>query len=69
MNYLGSRGIETAIHYKPNHQHSYFKLAGVQLKEADAAYEEIITLPLHCKLTDENVDYIINSVINYIANQ
>jgi perosamine synthetase len=60
--FLAERGIETGINYVPNHLHSYFQREGVTLPETERAYVEILTLPLHCALTDDDVTVVIGAV-------
>jgi dTDP-4-amino-4,6-dideoxygalactose transaminase len=60
--FLAEWGIETGINYVPNHLHSYFRRDGVTLPQTERAYAEILTLPLHCALADEDVAAIIAAV-------
>ncbi|MEG0392481.1 MAG: DegT/DnrJ/EryC1/StrS family aminotransferase [Anaerovoracaceae bacterium] len=58
---LAERGIATNVHYKPLPMLSAYKNLGFNIEDypnATAQYENEITLPLHTKLTDEEVDYI-----------
>ena len=65
MEFLGNRGIETGINYVPNHLHSYFWVDGLRLPETESAYTEILTLPLHCALSDSDVKFVIDSVASF----
>ncbi len=63
---LNKRGIQTGIHYKPNHLLAYYK-SDYSLPNTEKFYSEIITLPLHSDLSHEEVDYIcdtLNSIID-----
>lgn len=60
--YLNANGIETGIHYVPNHLHPLYSRCGVTLPVTEAAYNEILTLPLHCDLTDDDVEHVVKSV-------
>jgi perosamine synthetase len=60
--FLAEWRIETGINYVPNHLHSYFRRDDVTLPESERAYAEILTLPLHCALTDEDVAAVIAAV-------
>ncbi|MCR4584592.1 MAG: DegT/DnrJ/EryC1/StrS family aminotransferase [Lachnospiraceae bacterium] len=54
-------GIPCNVHYKPLPMMSAYKKLGFDIKDypnAYAHYENAVTLPLHTKLTDEDVDYI-----------
>ncbi len=62
MNFLNDKGIDTGIHYIPNHLQSFFKQYKTSLPVTEKLYNEIITLPLYVGLEMNKVDYIINSV-------
>ncbi len=58
---LAERGVNTNVHYKPLPMMTAYKEMGWDIKDFPNAYEyyeNLITLPLHTKLTDEDVDYI-----------
>ncbi len=60
---MAESGISCNVHYKPLPMHTAYKKLGFDIKDfpnAYAHYENEITLPLHTKLTDEEVDYIID---------
>ena len=59
MKYLKDQDIETGVNYIPNHLHSFYKQENLVLPETEKAYEEILTLPLHCKLSDSDLDRVI----------
>jgi dTDP-4-amino-4,6-dideoxygalactose transaminase len=65
MRLLDRHGIETGVNYMPNHLHSYFKRDGLILPEAERAYREILTLPLHYGLSDSDVEEVIDCVRDY----
>ena len=59
---LAERGIATNVHYKPLPMMTAYKVLGWDIKDfpnAYAYYQNLITLPLHTKLSDEDVDYVI----------
>jgi len=62
MHYLRDAEIETGINYIPNHLHVYFRREGLPLHETEQAYREILTLPLHCALSDLDVRCVIAHV-------
>lgn len=51
-------GIECGIHYKPNHLLSLYGGRAVTLPVAEAAYRQMLTLPLHVELTEADQDRI-----------
>ena len=59
---MAERGIACNVHYKPLPMMTAYKNLGFDIKDYPNAYkrfENEITLPLHTKLTDEEVDYVI----------
>ncbi len=61
---MAERGIATNVHYKPLPMHTAYKNLGFDIKDypqAYAQYKNEMTLPLHTKLTDEDVAYIIQN--------
>lgn len=62
-------GIACNVHYKPLPLLTAYKNLGFNIKNypnAFAHYENEITLPLHTKLTDNEVDYIIENYCNIV---
>lgn len=61
---LAERGVNTNVHYKPLPMMTAYKEMGWDIKDFPNAYDyyvNLITLPLHTKLSDEDVDYIITN--------
>ena len=61
---MAERGIATNVHYKPLPMHTAYKNLGFAIKDYPNAYEQYkneVTLPLHTKLTDEDVEFIIEN--------
>ena len=61
---MAERGIATNVHYKPLPMHTAYKNLGFDIQNYPNAYEQYqneVTLPLHTKLTDEDIDYIIKN--------
>lgn len=66
---MAERGIATNVHYKPLPMMTAYKALGFDIKDYPNAYhlfENEITLPLHTRLTDEDVDYVINNFIDIV---
>jgi dTDP-4-amino-4,6-dideoxygalactose transaminase len=63
---LNSFGIGTSVHYVPIHMHSYYKkkygFLDEDFKNAKKFSDNVITLPLYPLLSDENVNYIIDTI-------
>lgn len=59
---LAERGVNTNVHYKPLPMMTAYKVMGWDIKNfpnAYAYYENLITLPLHTCLSDEDIEYVI----------
>lgn len=54
-------GIETGTHYKPIHKMTMYR-SDIKLPITEKAGQQIVTLPTHPNLTDENITKIIDSV-------
>lgn len=62
MGELAEKGIAANVHYKPLPMMTAYKAMGWDIKDFPNAYryyENLITLPLHTKLSGEDVDYVI----------
>ena len=58
---LAEEGISTNVHYKPLPMMTAYKKLGFDIEDFPNAYDyyrNLITLPLHTKLSDEDVEYI-----------
>lgn len=56
---LSMQGIQTGIHYQPNHRLDYFKQSNaIQLPVTEKVFNEILTLPLHVDLTVSDIKYV-----------
>ena len=59
---LAEKGVSTNVHYKPLPMMTAYKEMGWDIKDFPNAYDyykNLITLPPHTKLTDDDVDYVI----------
>lgn len=61
--YLTSNNIEWGFHYQPNHQLSLFR--GDNCQTADRLGEELLTIPLHAELTDDEQTRVIAAIRNF----
>ena len=67
---LAEKGIATNVHYKPLPMHTAYKNLGFDIKDYPNAfdmYKNEITLPLHTLLTDEQVEYVVESLKEVIV--
>ena len=61
---MAERGVACNVHYKPLPMMTAYKTMGWNIKDFPNAYqyyENLVPLPLHTKLTDEDVDYVIKN--------
>ena len=66
---MAEAGIACNVHYKPLPMHTAYKNLGFEIKDFPNAYNLFvneITLPLHTRLTDEEVSYVIENFIRII---
>ena len=66
---LAEQGIATNVHYKPLPMMTAYHTLGfdiINYPNAYAMYENEITLPLHTKLSDDEVDYVIENVLQVL---
>ena len=64
---LAEQGIATNVHYKPLPMMTAYKSLGFDIQDFPNAFEHYkneITLPLHTKLTDEDVEYLCSKLKN-----
>lgn len=68
---MAEGGIATNVHYKPLPMMTAYKNMGFDIKNYPNAYAQFaneITLPLHTRLTNEEVDYIIDTYIRIVKS-
>ena len=67
---MAERGIACNVHYKPLPMMTAYKNLGFDIKDYPNAYHQFeneITLPLHTRLTDEDVAYVIGNFVEIIS--
>lgn len=68
---IAEKGVATNVHYKPLPMMTAYKNLGFDIKDYPNAYHQYkneISLPLHTSLSDEDVEYIIDSVKAVLEN-
>lgn len=68
---MAERGIACNVHYKPLPMMTAYKALGFDIKDFPNAYNLFVnevTLPLHTRLTDEDVEYVISNYVDIIKN-
>lgn len=66
---MAEQGIATNVHYKPLPMMTAYKAYGWDIKDfpnAYAYYENLITLPLHTLLSDDDVEYVVENFKNIV---
>ena len=66
---MAERGIACNVHYKPLPMMTAYKALGFDIEDCPNAYhlfENEVTLPLHTRLTDEDVAYVIGNYVDII---
>jgi len=73
MTQLANREIETTIHYpKPLHlqpAYSSFGYPRCSFPLAERASERVLSLPIHPEMTDEQVSYVANAVVEAVGTE
>ena len=66
---MAQRDVATNVHYKPLPMHTAYKALGFDIKDYPNAfhmYQNEVTLPLHTLLTDEQVEYVLDSLVSVL---
>lgn len=69
---MAERGIATNVHYKPLPMMTAYKAKGIDIKDYPNAYkffENEITLPLNTRMTEEDVEYVIENLIEILKGE
>ena len=67
---MAERGIACNVHYKPLPMMTAYKNLGFDIKDYPNAYRQFeneVTLPLHTRFTDEDVEYVIGNFCEIIS--
>jgi len=62
INKLKEKGIDCGCHYCPNNHYEMYTHQSGDTKVTEELYKGIVSLPLHMKLTNANVKYIIKTI-------
>lgn len=68
---MAERGIACNVHYKPLPMMTAYKALGFDIANYPNAFkffENEVTLPLHTRLSDEDVAYVIDNFVDIISN-
>lgn len=68
---MAERGIACNVHYKPLPMMTAYKALGFDIKNYPNAFhlfENEVSLPLHTKLTDEDIEYVTTNFVDIVQN-
>lgn len=64
--YMSSKGVDTGIHWQPGHYFSLFNnMPKGDLSITERVASEIISLPLHSMMDEQDIMYVISTIRNY----
>jgi dTDP-4-amino-4,6-dideoxygalactose transaminase len=67
--YLAERGIDTGIHWQPGHWFTLLKdCRRGDLSVTDRVGHEVLSLPLHSKMSSETLDRVISGIRDFFGN-
>ena len=66
INKLLQYNIQTQVHYIPLHHHHYYQ-QNHNLPNSEEYYEKVLSIPLWPGMTDDNIDYIIDTLDKIIS--
>ena len=67
---MAERGVATNVHYKPMPMMTAYKALGWDIKDFPNTYDyyhNLITLPFHTLLSDEDVEYVCKTLKEVIS--
>jgi dTDP-4-amino-4,6-dideoxygalactose transaminase len=68
---LAARNIGASVHFIPVHEHPYYRdrygFEPNDLPVAHAAYERLVSLPIHPRLTDADVDDVVEAIHDIVV--
>ena len=67
---MAERGIACNVHYKPLPMMTAYKRLGFDIANypnAYALFENEVTLPLNTKMSDEDVEYVIENFVDIVG--
>jgi perosamine synthetase len=62
MDFLKKKNIDSGVHYIPNHLQPFFADFRTALPVTEKVWEEILTLPLYCDMTDTDVGLVAGAI-------
>jgi len=69
---MQNRGVQCGVHYIPLHRHSFWQrqlaLDEARFPVAEATFATSVTLPLYAAMSDDDVDYVIETVRGLLSS-
>ena len=65
---LAEMGVETGVHYQPNHMLTLFS-CDYSLPVTELLGDELLSLPLHPDLTDNDQTYVIEVISDFLTEK
>jgi dTDP-4-amino-4,6-dideoxygalactose transaminase len=66
---LLAENVQTGIHYQPNHKLTYYHNSkNNNLPITDLLFPELLSIPLHPDLQDEDIDIVVNTLNNILPD-
>lgn len=68
---MAERGVATNVHYKPLPMMTAYKALGFDIVNFPNAYhlfENVITLPLNTRMSEEDIEYVIENFVDIVKN-
>lgn len=67
--FLGENGVHTGMHFKPLHHLTLWKPYARDLPNTEQVFKDILSLPVHDALTEEEQQYVIDRVNTFYYNK
>jgi perosamine synthetase len=67
--HLDHEGIDSNVHYYPNHMLPIFRAFTTRLPVTEAQWQQILTIPLHPDLSTQDQDRVIDSIRRFAAEE
>lgn len=65
ITHLKANGVAPGVHYFPIHKHPYYAARGARCPIAEEIWKRILSLPMFPDMTDEQVEYVIHTVLTF----
>lgn len=70
ISYMKDNNIGVSVHFIPNHMQSYYKHKyNFKLINTEKVYNEIVSLPMYSSLSEDNISYIISTVLEFFYGE